>query len=112
MCHPNDMARGKNECEKLNGRKRVTFQKRVTVTLDDDVLALTGVLAKRSKWKSRRQMVNATMRKSMLPFAPDGFTPSGDSWEHFALKVPAPIGTHKTKKPAKAMRAKRARRGA
>ncbi len=65
LCHnPHRMAQ-----KRSTNKKKLTFKRRITITLDPDAQALANDSAERTKWVSQRHFVNACIRRAALPFA-------------------------------------------
>lgn len=63
----------KAQTAEQSGQKKLVFPKRITIRLDDDVRALLNASTEQGVvWASISHAANASMRKSMMPFAPEG----------------------------------------
>lgn len=69
-----------------SGQKKLVFPKRITIRLDDDVRALLNASTEQGvEWASISHAANASIRKSMQVFAPEGLQVSITPWEQLAF---------------------------
>lgn len=73
-------------------KSKARFKKRICVRLDDDVVGLGNASFDSVDWDSVGHAVNASLRRALLPFKPDGMSVRIDPFEQlvFSKRVRGP----------------------